>query len=508
MKKKEPIKFIDKPIEEKIATFQKISQEIVASNEGAYRYPISSYHSSPHINYTKEEALQIIQDGNSEELRQLSVSFFYSSGFYRRMNLYYATLLTYSFLVIPSTKENKMTSQIQNKYNEALDILEDLNPQNLCIQIALKVFAEGAFYGILSTNSEGKQTIINLPFDYCRSRYKTYDNIDIVEFNLRYFDKIANKEQRIACLKTYPDSIRIAYNAFKNKGMNNWYQIPAENGIHFNLYEDRPFLADIIPAVIDFNEYREIEKTKDKQELQKIITQEMPHLNDGELVFEPEEVLEMHKGVVQMLKNSKGVDVLTSFGDVDVKDLQGARGVITNNLEKIEKSIYSEAGVSKQLFSADTTTSLNKSLDNDCALAMILGNLFANWFKFIINSKCASYQKLSFDVVILPITYFNRLDMFKNSLNAAQNGYSFIIPSLCLGISQKQLVNLKKLEKSLNLSELMEPLQSSYTQSKEKAGSKEEGKAQAEISNENNNNKKSDDQKADDTLRKQNSGGN
>ena len=496
----------EKKVQKRLTTFKQFSKEMVANSPSAYRYTNSLVRARPYTPYTKEEALRIIQDGNPDELRELSFSFFYTSGFYRRMTLYYATLLTYSFLVIPNFKKDlnnieEWSTQQQNQYEKALDILDNFNPSSLCVQMALRVFVEGAYYGILSKSSEGKMTVINLPYRYCRTRYKTYEGIDIVDFNLMFFDTIPEKEKRIACLKTYPDAIRLAYNAYKNKGASYWYQIPAEYGLHFNLYEDRPFLADVIPAIIDFNEYREIEKAKDKQDLEKIIVQEMPHLNDGELVFEPEEVLEMHNSVVQMLQNSQGIDVLTSFGDVDVKDLQSARSVISNNLEKIESSLYSEAGVSKQLFSANNTTSLNKAVENDCALVMILGNLFANWFKFIINDECGQYKGFSFDVIILPISYFNRLDMFKNSLNAAQNGYSFIIPSLCLGISQKQLINLKKLEKKLNLAELMQPLQSSYTQSSA------DGKAQAEISNENNNNKKTEDKKTDDTIRKENSGG-
>lgn len=501
----------EKTIQKKLTTFQKMNQKMVAANPGAYRFPNAIPIARPHIEYTKEDALDIIHNGDPEELRRLSFSFFYTSGFYRRMILYYSTILTYSTLVIPNFKSNKdsLSTQEKNLYDKALDIIENLNPKSICVHMALHVFVEGAYYGMLSESSDGKFTVIDLPYSYCRHRYKTYEGIDIIDFNLTFFDKIPTIDQRIACLKTYPDEIRIAYNNYKNKGLSYWYQVPAEYGIHFNLYEDRPFLVDTIPAIIDFNEYRDIEKEKDKQDLYKILVQEMPHLNDGELVFEPEEVALMHEGVVKMLKNTKGIDVLTSFGNVDVKDLQAARSVISNNLEKIEKSIYSEAGVSKQLFSADTTTSLNKALDNDCALVMILGNYFANWFKFIINNNCSKYN--AFEVIMLPVTQFNRIDMFKTSLQGAQNGYSIFIPSICLGISQKQLINLKKLENALDLLDYMTPLASSFTQTgeteTENKTTKEAGKAQADISNENNNNKKTDDAKADDTLRKQNSGG-
>jgi len=494
----------------RITTFRKMSEEVVAANLNAYRRVGSYFAARPHTSYTKEEALDIIHGGDPNQLQKLSLSFFYTSGFYRRMLLYYSTILTYSTLVIPNSKNRDLTDVELKKYNKALDLIENLNPQILGVQIALRVFVEGAYYGMLSKSSQGLFTLINLPFCYCRHRYKTYEGIDIVEFNLQFFDTITDKNQRINCLKTYPDEIRLAYNSYKNRGTSYWYQVPAGYGVHFSIYEDRPLLADTIPAIIDFGEYRELEKEKDKQQLKSILVQEMPHLNDGELVFEPEEALEMHKGVVNMLANTDGIDVLTSFGDVDVKDLQSTRGVITNNLEKIENSIYSEAGVSKQLFSANTTTSLNKAVENDCALAMIFGTSFANWLKFLLNMEYGS-NSFTFDVVMLPISYYNRSEMFKTSLQAAQNGFSIFIPALALGISQKQLINLKQLENSLNLLDYMKPLSSSYTQTGsdiKSSTSREDGKLKADITNENNNNQKSETEKTDETLRVENSGGN
>ena len=91
----------EKKVQKRLTTFKQFSKEMVANSPSAYRYTNSLVRARPYTPYTKEEALRIIQDGNPDELRELSFSFFYTSGFYRRMTLYYATLLTYSFLVIP-----------------------------------------------------------------------------------------------------------------------------------------------------------------------------------------------------------------------------------------------------------------------------------------------------------------------------------------------------------------------------------------------------------------------
>lgn len=503
---------------ERIATFKKQMQEMVATSDSSYNAITSTSRTQPVETYSKEQALKIIHSGDPDELRELSLSFFYTSGFYRRMIMYYATILMYSTLLIPKTKDNKKMNDTQEKsYNNALSLIENINPQISFVEFAVKVLVEGAFYGMVSTSMSGEKSVISLPFSYCRSRFKTYEGVDVVEFNVRYFDTIWDHAKRIECLKTYPQEVRNAYNFYKNKGGTNWYRVPVEDGVHFKLHEERPFLSDIIPAVIDFGEYREIEKARDKQELEKLIVQEMPHLNDGELVFEPEEVTEMHRGIVQMLEGTDGADVVTSFGTIKVEDLQSTRSTVTNNLDKIEKSIYAEAGVSKELFASSTSNALNKAIENDTSLMMVLGNQFANWLQFLVNTEY-SKNGLKFRVVMLPLTVYNKNDMFKNALQGAQYGYSFLLPMLTFGFSQGDLRDLKVLENEvLKLQDYMIPVMNTNTmasqveaeaQNKSNTKTEEEARQDAQNNPDNNiNNKKDDDKKSDKTIANENAGG-
>ena len=56
--------------------------------------------------------------------------------------------------------------------------------------------------------------------------------------------------------------------------------------------------------------------------------------------------------------------------------------------------------------------------------------------------------------MILPISYYDTSDYIKDTFKLAQSGYSYLIPSLAIGITQKDLVNLKDLEnKSLKMLE-------------------------------------------------------
>jgi hypothetical protein len=65
---------------------------------------------------------------------------------------------------------------------------------------------KGAYYGLVKEKGE-KVAILDLPFDYCRSRYKNEDDIDIIEFNLDFFKQIRDDKVRQRILDTYPKII-------------------------------------------------------------------------------------------------------------------------------------------------------------------------------------------------------------------------------------------------------------------------------------------------------------
>ena len=68
--------------------FKKSVDKMIATSDSSYSGDTSFKRTPDLLTYSKEEAEQIIASGQPEELKDLSVSFFYSSGFYRRFILY------------------------------------------------------------------------------------------------------------------------------------------------------------------------------------------------------------------------------------------------------------------------------------------------------------------------------------------------------------------------------------------------------------------------------------
>ena len=418
--------------------------------------------------YTKEQAEEVIKNGDSEELRELSLSYFYSSGFYKRLIIHYSTILYYTPLLIPhmtGMKKKITDKKYQQKYFSALEFISSLNFEQLCRTFSKTVLTEGAFYGFLK-EVQGKYSIQELPFEYCRSRLKSFSGVDIVEFNVQWFDKGIDAEIKKEALRVFPKEIRLGYNQYrKGKLPSPWVRIPIEKGIHFQLLEERPFFSCVIPSIINSNDYVDIEKSKDLQKLKAILYQKIPHTTAGTLVFEPEEALEFHKGLAEIARKNDFLDAFTTYGDFEVKRILDDDSTVKDNIEKLNKTLYKESGVSQELFAADGNISLEKSIQNDINLMMYLANSYSIWLKNLINYLFGD-NNISFSVEILPVGQYNSKDYLSQSLNAAQYGYSFIIPSLAMGLEQNQLLDLKSIETDvLHMDKILVPLRSSHTES-------------------------------------------
>ena len=99
----------------------------------------------------------------------------------------------------------------------------------------------------------------------------------------------------------------------------------------------------------------------------------MPIDKNGDLVFDVDEAQQLHNNAVQMLSKAIGIDVLTTFADVDVANMADNRtSTNTDNLEKVERTVYNEAGVSQMQFNTDGNIALEKSILNDEASILSL----------------------------------------------------------------------------------------------------------------------------------------
>ena len=244
--------------------------------------------------------------------------------------------------------------------------------------------------------------------------------------------------------------------------------MPSDGGVCFCFAHDQtPLLIASIPELKKLDNAVGREEKRDENELYKLLIQRMPISNNGELVFQLEEVADIHASVANMLKDTDTVDVLTTFGETDLESLQEstAASQSADRIEKYKKNAWDALGRGEILFSATNSSSLAYSIKKDQTLMLAYLNIYQSWIKFLLNEKFAR-TGLTFDFQILPITVFNRQDLQQSYFRGAQYGYSKMFAGVAMGIKQMDQLSLMNFQNDfLEMSTKMIPLQSSYTTS-------------------------------------------
>ena len=454
---------------ERLASFSNSYGRMIATSEATYAYDsFSRYRIERVKKYTPEEIERIIDSGSLRAKIQLSRNYYTKGGFYQRILLHYATLLKYTGLLIPNPVFGKSLSEsyIAKKYNNAMNFIDSANLPKLFTEIAIKALRDGTYYGIIQSVDSTSISIIDLPVFYCRSRFKDEAGNDLIEFDVTYFDTILDLDDRRKALQVYPKKITDWYRKYKQgKVDKRWVFVPAEIGICIPFLDGAPAFLNIIPAELEYDQARDINKERDLEEIRKIIVQKIPHLSDGGLLFEPDEAEIMHKGAAQMMGGNPNVSVLTTYADVDSIVSKTSNDNAVNSVEKSLLNIYSKSGSSPLLFGTESNLSLETSINNDMALMMTFARKLERIITFIVNDSYSN-SNVTFKYTILPITFYNEFKYADEALKMANSGYSFLMPALAMGLSQKELSNIKDLENEvLDLKEKLIPLSTSFTES-------------------------------------------
>ena len=165
------------------------------------------------------------------------------------------------------------------------------------------------------------------------------------------------------------------------------------------------------------------------------------------------------------MKGNKNVSVLTTYADAEVANTKTASDNLGDNLKKMLRNIYAQSSTTSELFIPDSSQSVLTSIRKDISLMMVLARKYNIFVAAIIN-KLFKNTVVHFDYQILPTTIYTQSEYITDTFKLAQSGYSYILPALAAGLSQRNFCSVKDLENEvLGLRDRLLPLQSAYTQS-------------------------------------------
>ena len=345
----------------------------------------------------KKNVLRAMNTGDINAMRDISNFFYRTSGIYSRLCRYMAYLYKYDWFITPyisnceglietSADLDKVNTQAQEKerkkqfvnFFKVLKYFEQFEIKKFCGEVALKVIRNGCYYGYLIPQT---------------------DRMTVQELHPKYT-------------------------------------------IKFNINEeDFPAFISVIPAIIDLDAAQELDRKKMAQKLLKIIIQRMPLDKNGDLIFDVDEAQQLHNNAVKMLSRAIGVDVLTTFADVDVADMSDKGTTTTvDELAKVERTVYNEAGVSQLQFNSDGNMALNNSILNDEASMYNLLVQFESFLNLMLESFNKSPKRCYYRAQFLTTTIYNYKEMAKLYKEQAQMGYSKMLPQVALGQTQSSVL--------------------------------------------------------------------
>ena len=432
--------------------------------------PTAPYHS-------KHELMKAIVTNDIKKLREFSRFFYKTNGIYAKLCQYISFMYRYDWYIVPEIFDDTVKEEkVLKDFSKMLNFLDNSYIKKICGDMALKVLIDGCYFGYLVPSNDSI-IIQELPPEYCRTRYSV-KGMPAIEFNMAFFDTFGDLNYRMKVLNLFPDEFKKGYLLYKKGKLQNdtlvesrvwgnkeisskgWYLLEPGAAFKFNLNNsDIPAFINVIPYLLDLDAAQDLDRRKQMQQLLKIIIQKLPLDKNGDLIFDVDEARDIHNNAVAMLQRAIGVDVLTTFADVESIDMSDKNTTTTrDDLAKVERTVYNSAGISKNVFNTEGNLALEKSILEDESTIRNLLLQFIIFFDKIIQDKNSNRRKYAFRFYMLETTQYNYQNLSKMYKEQAQMGHSKILPQIALGHSQSFILNTAHFENQiLHLTELMLP---------------------------------------------------
>lgn len=436
-----------------------------------YFYDHSLKNSQINRKYTEVEIQKFLENPEKFEaaIREASNYLYHFSQEYKNLIRYFSKMLTLDYILIPDSilidnLDEKKSEKLIKSFYKNLQFIQDYNIKYKLRKVIDVLLKEDFWFGYEKTDGENF-VWQKLPTNYCRllglDEYETYT----FEFDFSYFNKMNVN------IKNYPEEFQNKYKLYKSNGKKRWQQLDPKNAICFKLDESvvygLPFFSAMFDELFRLEDIKEFQQDNDKHSNYKLLHQQIPmdekNGKANSFLIDAGASGKFHNNVRSNVP--KGIGVVTTPMKINGIVLKNNSNVEEDIVAKNERNLFTTAGVSQLIFSADKSGSigLNKSIEMDSTMMFALLRQFEMFFRKRLRLN--NSKKLRWKLILPDITYYNRENMIDKLLKVAQYGYSKFFVSTSLGLSQNDFIGLSKLENNqLSLIDNMIPLSSSHVQ--------------------------------------------
>ena len=418
------------------------------------------------IKYSREDIYRFLENPQTYEkqIRQVSLYLASTSSYYMRLIFYMARMLTLDYLVIPDenlSPRDYLSKSFENSYKKVSEYMDTFNVKHELGKILTILMIEDVFFGY-ERRVKKSSMIQRLPSDYCTITGME-DGLFTFSFDMSYFD--ANP----LALLNYDSEFKKLYENYKNTGIS-MQPMNMSKAMCFKYREDLtyglpPFSA-VFEDILDYNDLKELEKSKNKLENFKLLLQKIPFKKDPkserDFLIGLDSVKMFHNNIKSVLPDQIGL--ISSPMDIEDFSFERTNNSLKNSLVEGKDEIFDGSGVPSEAFNPNkSSVALVKAIQTDEAMMFALLRQFERFFNRRMKEISRTY---GYTVMFPDLTVYNRGEMLDSYLKTAQYGFPKSLVACALGISTSKLVGLSLLENVyLKLDEHLVPLNSSHTKS-------------------------------------------
>jgi len=438
------------------------------------RQPLNPLIMQSYINYSSKEYTnndikKMLKDPthNYEQLQNVSRYLEANVAFYTNIVAYYASILTYDYMLTPEQTDVKDTT-LWNRYLNAAKICKDAKTQSHFTHMMYRTLMNGETYWY-DLSDEQNTIFQEIPSSFCRRAMIDEDNLWRYYIDLR---KIKQTE-----LNEMPEEIRIAYKNYaetkdkkttkKVRGINAevpYYLYPvSKRGFSMSCtlnFEEHgyPFFANMFVDLNNFDNDKEYFNNTIKLNNIKLIHFKVPiDKNTGEPTMDYDDVRQYIDAAKSHLPDN--VSPIANPFEAENITLDKSQQNSMNVSENSKDNVTFSSGISETMWNATTTNGLKFSVEADASKIKHLVVFFENLINYKIKDQKIKYT------IDKEITWYNKSDVYKTRKEGMGMGDLYTGWISAGAYEPYDAIQIAQMENKLNFADLFRPKQSSFQQS-------------------------------------------
>lgn len=406
-----------------------------------------------------------------QQIRNLSRYLYRLCLEYRRICLLYARMICgYAFNLIPiSDPRNNDDSALIDMYYDTALRWQRMNFENELTKLLLVAWREDTVYAYAYDDSdqEGGTCFYHiLDGDYCR--VSSFENgVCRFAFDFSYF------RSHPTYLEYWDSEFQTKYNAYDKDSSLRWQELEPERQLCFKVNIDDPTMdyppfASLFESIISNIDLQALKTAKDELSAYKLLVARLKPLtgtkSPDDFEVDPQTALKYYKKFAASLPEC--VNAVISplpIEPIEFKDLNTTddTDMISSSLSNLFKRV---GGVILDNDKTGTTIYEAQIIaDMEIAHSTLVPQI--NRYLNLYFDYALGYGKHAFIKYIDGVCPYTRQSKRKELLESAQNGFAKMSIAILDGTTMLEQISMLKLEKALGISDLMDPLNTSYTQS-------------------------------------------